>query len=81
MFVAIDEENKQVFGPFDSEEQGEDWVRRYIRTVESASWASSQEHLASEFDISDFLWNVQEVAYVDADDTDFAQFTAANLEP
>lgn len=81
MFIAIDEENKQVFGPFDSEEQGEDWVRGYIRTVEYPTTAPAMVDAIPTgfFDISMFLWSVQEVEFVDVADTTYGAFLGKEL--
>lgn len=74
MFVAVDEENKQVFGPFSTEEAGTAWVRAYIRTVEGHSWDIPGVDLNSDFDVSAFLWNIHEVTYVDEDDREFGDW-------
>lgn len=69
MFVAVDEENKRVYGPFEDQAQGEDWVEGYLDKVEGHG-----ELTVKEKGIDFWLWNVQEVQFVDPEDTEFTAF-------
>lgn len=62
MIVAIDTINKQAFGPFSTEEEGEAWVKDYTLAVEGKT-------------DSEDTWEVHEVTHVVEDDHTFSEFT------
>lgn len=73
MFVAVDEENKRVFGPFSDEVKADAWVQEYIANVEYPSTFRALGR-PDTINIDEYLWNIHEVVFVDEDDRAFAQF-------